>query len=297
MVKRKVVRPQCLRCGLSRYCVLLRRVCVDVSDLFYTQGRKYILTEKGKKLLIKEYDSLKSINQISQIFGVYRETIGKWLTELGIEHRQRKYSINEHYFDVIDEPEKAYWLGFLAADGYVHDERGELNLQLQERDKGHLEKFAKALECEIPIMTIHSSYAGKPLTHYRFSVKCRKMVDALKQWGIVQNKSFILTPPTGIDKNLMSYWILGYLDGDGCVENAKKRIRISFTGTLAVLEYIKDFFHSNNTIRLEHRCNNTYHFALEVAKSEDFLAEMEYDKIPFVLERKAQRFALFRENA
>ena len=96
---------------------------------------------------------------------------------------------------------------FLAADGYVHDERGELNLQLQERDKGHLEKLKKALQCEIPLMTIHCSHAGKPLTHYRFSIKCRKMVDALKQWNIVQNKSFILTPPTGIDEDLMRYWL------------------------------------------------------------------------------------------
>ena len=60
---------------------------------------------------------------------------------------------------------------------------------------------------------------------------------------------------------------------------------------------IKDFFHSTNTIRLEHRCANTYHFALEVAKSEEFLTEMDYDKLPFVLERKAQRFASFRYKA
>ena len=29
----------------------------------------------------------------------------------------RKYSFNEHYFDNIDCQEKAYWLGFFAADG------------------------------------------------------------------------------------------------------------------------------------------------------------------------------------
>lgn len=273
------------------------RYVSTVSELFYTKGRKYILTEKGKELLISEYENHKSMNQIAQMFGVYKGTVGVWLDELGIERRTRKWPLNEHYFDVIDEPEKAYWLGFLAADGYVHDERGELNLQLQERDKGHLEKLKKALQCEIPLMTIHCSHAGKPLTHYRFSIKCRKMVDALKQWNIVQNKSFILTPPTGIDEDLMRYWIIGYLDGDGCVENAKKRIRIRFTGTMAVLQYIKDFFHSTNTIRLEHRCANTYHFALEVAKSEEFLTEMDYDKLPFVLERKAQRFASFRYKA
>lgn len=29
------------------------------------------------------------------------------------------YSLNEHYFDNIDCDEKAYWLGFLFADGAI----------------------------------------------------------------------------------------------------------------------------------------------------------------------------------
>lgn len=28
----------------------------------------------------------------------------------------RKYNFNEHYFDIIDCQEKAYWLGFFAFD-------------------------------------------------------------------------------------------------------------------------------------------------------------------------------------
>lgn len=83
-----------------------------MSELFYTKGRKYILTEKGKELLISEYENHKSMNQIAQMFGVYKGTVGVWLDELGIERRTRKWPLNEHYFDVIDEPEKAYWLGF-----------------------------------------------------------------------------------------------------------------------------------------------------------------------------------------
>lgn len=36
----------------------------------------------------------------------------------------RKYNFNEHYFDNIDCQEKAYWLGFFAADGYNHQSKG-----------------------------------------------------------------------------------------------------------------------------------------------------------------------------
>ena len=44
----------------------------------------------------------------------------------------KKYTVNENYFENIDNEEKAYWLGFLYADGYVRmkDGRsGELKLK------------------------------------------------------------------------------------------------------------------------------------------------------------------------
>lgn len=33
------------------------------------------------------------------------------------------WDLNEHFFDVIDTEEKAYWLGFIFADGYVAKDR------------------------------------------------------------------------------------------------------------------------------------------------------------------------------
>lgn len=33
----------------------------------------------------------------------------------------RKYYFNNLYFDSIDSEEKAYWLGFFYADGYIKE--------------------------------------------------------------------------------------------------------------------------------------------------------------------------------
>ena len=34
---------------------------------------------------------------------------------------KRKYNVNDNYFNKIDNEEKAYWLGFLLADGCIHE--------------------------------------------------------------------------------------------------------------------------------------------------------------------------------
>lgn len=42
------------------------------------------------------------------------------------------------YFENIDTEEKAYWLGFLYADGYVNANEDKIELCLAEKDFHHL---------------------------------------------------------------------------------------------------------------------------------------------------------------
>lgn len=53
---------------------------------------------------------------------------------------------NRHVFDTIDTNEKAYWLGFIIADGYLNDNKNMLRIKLSDKDKRHLEKFIKFLD-------------------------------------------------------------------------------------------------------------------------------------------------------
>lgn len=66
----------------------------------------------------------------------------------------KKYQVNENYFEKIDSEEKAYWLGFLYADGNVRmhkNKSGILKLKLKQSDKKHIEKFSKCLNSNYPI--------------------------------------------------------------------------------------------------------------------------------------------------
>ena len=61
-----------------------------------------------------------SASKISKLFNVDVATITNRLKVNNIEVKKthRKYLINKDYFEVIDTEDKAYWLGFLMADGY-----------------------------------------------------------------------------------------------------------------------------------------------------------------------------------
>ena len=59
---------------------------------------------------------------------------------------------NRHIFDEINSPEKAYWLGFIVADGYLNDDKNMLRIKLGNKDKSHLEKFIKFLEGDLSML-------------------------------------------------------------------------------------------------------------------------------------------------
>lgn len=67
------------------------------------------------------------------------------INRLGL--KKSKYTYNSNYFNVIDTPEKAYWLGFIAADGCVSinskTNSGELTIKLQISDNDHLKNSIK----------------------------------------------------------------------------------------------------------------------------------------------------------
>ena len=60
-----------------------------------------------------------------------------------LELKKEKYTYNHNYFENIDTKEKAYWLGFIYADGNVNKAGSTLRINLQGKDHLHLAKFNK----------------------------------------------------------------------------------------------------------------------------------------------------------
>jgi DNA-binding transcriptional regulator WhiA len=128
---------------------------------------------------------------------------------------------NEDYFELIDTPEKAYFLGFIFADGCLIDNpkeyRYKLNIKIHNKDEYILKKFISLLDSEVKIWRSNN----RDICEIGFSSK--KMINDLKNIGLHQNKTYTIYYPK-IDEKIERHFLRGYFDGDGCIRiNEDKR--------------------------------------------------------------------------
>jgi hypothetical protein len=88
----------------------------------------------------------------------------------------KKYNFNENYFEKIDTEEKAYWLGFITADGSINLGYGkqkfyQLHINLKGGDYSHLEKFQKAIERNAILKKVESNFQTPVVRLYACSKK------------------------------------------------------------------------------------------------------------------------------
>ena len=109
----------------------------------------------------------------------------------------RKYNLNENYFDNIDNQNKAYLLGLLYSDGNIYTVAGKSHVITfaQRSDREELVNFFKEeLESDRPIVyQIKQLKNGELHKHARFVINSKKICDDLQKLGIYNKKSLILT--------------------------------------------------------------------------------------------------------
>lgn len=95
--------------------------------------------------IIEDYNNGLSLTLLAKKYNVNRHTLSRYfkISNIKVINKQNETKFNENIFDVIDSEEKAYWLGFLFADGYISSSKNTIELSLALKDKEHLEKFAK----------------------------------------------------------------------------------------------------------------------------------------------------------
>lgn len=133
-------------------------------------GIKKELSKEQIEYVIRAYtEDGKSMTRIGEELDppVSRTVIRRILTENNIKIKtdNHKYKADYQKFKNIDSVEKAYWLGFIAADGcvYTREKNSTIRIQLSVIDKTHLEKFRNFMNSDVKIIDIvqTTGYASK----------------------------------------------------------------------------------------------------------------------------------------
>lgn len=123
---------------------------------------------------------------------------------------------NEEYFEKIDNPNKAYLLGFITADGGITGKYSNVcSIEISEKDI-ELLNFAKK---EINPKAAITDCFYKNKRNKKVSFSSKKICEDLRKYGIIPNKSLILerVPIELIPQEFLCFYFRGLIDGDGCV--------------------------------------------------------------------------------
>lgn len=190
---------------------------------------------KNKEWLTMQLDKCGTISEIARQTGYNRKTIARYIKEFDIKTNRydtshRKYHFDDRFFEKIDSEEKAYWLGFLTADGclYHHKTSYDIQFNLNEKDIDHLMNFAQSIKSDKQPKLVKQ---GKHNCAF-FRISSKRMFDNLHTLGITVKKTGKEIIPN-IPYDLIRHFIRGYFDGDGCISKHKtKRNETYYTMTI-----------------------------------------------------------------
>ena len=232
-------------CGRSTIYNVLKECEIEPRRIY--PGKKSRFSDSEIKEMHDMYIGGMVPREIGELFGVSKEAILYYFHTRGYSiknksEQNRKYHVDENFFDSIDTEEKAYYLGLLYADGTNYMKKNSIQIGLQERDKDILEKFRASLNTEKPLHKIKTKYPGGQ-DIFKLEIVSEHMCNVLNDIGMVPNKSLVLEFPNCIPNDLIRHCIRGYFDGDGYISRGHD-YTVEIMGTemfcLKVQEILKD---------------------------------------------------------
>ena len=160
------------------------------------------------------YKTPKSINDLLRRNGVLPRTV------LESQHQRKGY--NGLKLDVIDSQLKAYYIGLLITDGYIHEDNGKYYIELTLEDEDVISFLSK--EFNTSYIQIKRKEKNRKIL-YRITLHGKELVDDVKRYGLTQAKSFTVCNNMKLEyyeEKFIPYILRGAIDGDGWIRKDGK---------------------------------------------------------------------------
>lgn len=192
-----------------------------------------------------------SLEDIAIKYRVHISTVNRALTRSGAIRKRstgprNKIEMNNDFFTILDSEKKAYWAGFILADGCLRKTKNgsfELKINLSLKDIELLNLFKEHIGSKhiIKISNIYSKKTKKIYKKCSLTIVRKKIVNDLVKNGIYLEKAKKIRIPK-LNKENMRHFIRGLFDGDGGWFFRRKTlsfsIRSSCTGFLEKIQKI-----------------------------------------------------------
>ena len=269
---------------------IANRLCISKS--VYKESNKY----KDKDLMaMKLIKSGTSCRSAAKILGIDQQSMNTRLKRVyGFTVLpDGKKQIDSLFFDKIDTEEKAYWLGFLYADGYIGKDNS-IELTVKKSDSTHLTKFKTDINSNHKISTKRVKLDGKEYLASKISFKDKNMVESLQKLGCTNKKSFSIEMPQLQSKELYRHFIRGFFDGDGHIEHRKEFVQAEFACSSisfckSLVAYSSDILGIKMLIQKDNRHKNYKVSTLSRAEGFLFLQHL-YNNSKRFLDRKYEQY-------
>ena len=244
--------------------------------------------------IIKRYLAGEKVSDLKHKFNMSQANINSLLRRRGITKRYNHFDGDFNYFSNIDTSTKAYFLGFIYADGCVY--RNSLRISIKSIDHELLMIFKKDMASSHPI--IYSEINDM----VSFEITSKKLVEDLKLLGVHERKSLTLDFPENLPIKFHKDFIRGYLDGDGCIvhyiNKESHKYSVKFIGTKEMMEGIRNTLQiyldiplkAKLTQRFPNREKNNWNLEIHGRKQTLKVLSWIYDDATVYLERKFQKF-------
>lgn len=154
----------------------------------------------------------KALINIENYFNKYR-TLNEQINPL-----QHKNLITD-YFESMDSVEKAYWLGWIFAEGHIELVNGEIfSVSVGVKDAIIMKKFIDAIGADYKLIDTYRKKlsSGKISRNLKLIIRDNTFIEFLKGAGVPSGaKSKIIRLPVFNDDSLAKAFLLGFFDGDG----------------------------------------------------------------------------------
>lgn len=204
-------------------------------------------TSKEKELdVINRYINNESIRSIYKNTGICEKTINNILQRNNINssrtseiHKRNIDSginVNPNIFK-NHSSDIAYYCGILMADGSLSNTDG---ISLDMTDKETVYSFSKLLGLREDRVRLKNSSNINHKQVYRVALSRPPFKEDLKQWGIIERKSYNFIEPN-IPIDILKDYLRGWFDGDGCFyyKGNKNNALIQLTGNNKAMSYYK----------------------------------------------------------